>query len=82
MLIIVMIAQFVGQVFLEWNNMEKYNCPSCNIELIPLTQEENCIQEYKCPKCKYFNIYDSLSIDNWKKGIKLAAESIKNILDS
>jgi len=37
--------------------MNKYSCPRCLMEMIPKTQEENCIQEYKCLVCGFSIIY-------------------------
>jgi len=49
--------------------MNKYNCPRCLMEMIPKTQEKNCIQEYKCPVCGFSDLYDSLPLEDWKDGI-------------
>ena len=61
--------------------MNKYNCPRCNTEMIPKTQEENCIQEYKCPICSFINLYDSLPLEDWEEGIdKFLEENMKIII--
>jgi len=61
--------------------MNKYYCPYCHIEMIPSTQEENCIQKYKCPNCDFSDLYDSLPIEKWEEGMDKIVKNIRNNIE-
>jgi len=60
--------------------MNKYNCPRCNTEMIPATQEENCIQEYRCLTCGFSDLYDSLPVEEWEDGMDKFLEANMKII--
>jgi len=57
--------------------MNKYNCPHCNTEMMPMTQEENCIQEYKYSTCGFSGLYDSLPVEEWEDGMDKFMKCLK-----